>query len=78
MKNIGSIFSFILSEKLASFFGLRSDYQLILLPLSFLKKLGFEPKNQKFELILDKKYLSLRLTLPSGVTEKDTEILQDV
>ena len=77
MKNIGSVFSFILSEKLASFFGLKSNYQLILLPLSFLTKLGFEPKNQKFELILDKKHLSLRLTLPTGMTDKDLWVLQD-
>jgi len=77
MKNIGSVFSFILSEKLASFFGLKSEYCLILVPLSFLKKLGIDQTNQKFELILDKKHLSLRLTLPSGVTEKDLWVLQD-
>ena len=78
MKNIGFVFSFILSEKLASFFGLKSEYCLILVPLSFLKKLGIDQTNPKFELLLEKKHLSLRLTLPPGVTDKDSEVLKDV
>ena len=77
MKNIGSVFSFILSKEVLSIFERKSDHYLILLPLSFLTKLGFEPKNQKFELILDKKYLSLRLALPPGMTDKDLKVLQD-
>ena len=78
MKNIGFVFSFILSETLASFFGLKSEYHLILVPKKFLEKLGIDQANPKFELILDKKYLSLRLALPPGVTEKDLRVLQDV
>ena len=77
MKNIGFVFSFILSETLASFFGLKSEYHLILVPKKILKKLGIDQTNPKFELILDKKHLSLRLTLPTGMTDKDLRVLQD-